>query len=126
MASPDKIKKIQLFLSIEKIPFCPFVIKTITQAMSTTTQVLTAVARLELTPSIPIFARIEVAAAKTEDKSEKISHIETSPALITYFFQTSIGSFVIFHNQSFIKSHGVILLPPAMEIFSFISQPHLK
>lgn len=87
MASPDKIKIIQLFLSIEKIPFYPFVIKTITQAMSTTTQVLTAVARLELTPSIPIFARIEVAAAKTEDRSEKITHIETSPALITYFFK---------------------------------------
>ena len=34
------------------------------QAISTTTMVLTAVARFELTSSIPIFAKIEVNAAK--------------------------------------------------------------
>ena len=39
------------------------------------TMVLTAVARFELTPSIPIFAKIEVNAAKIADKIAKIVHI---------------------------------------------------
>jgi hypothetical protein len=34
-----------------------------------------AVARLELTPSIPIFARIEVSAAKIEEAKARINHI---------------------------------------------------
>ena len=42
--------------------------KTISQAIKTITTVLTAVARFELTPSIPIFAKIEVHAAKIADK----------------------------------------------------------
>ena len=36
--------------------------------MKRTTVVRTAVAKFELTPSIPIFARIEVNAAKNADK----------------------------------------------------------
>lgn len=34
-----------------------------------------AVARLEPTPSIPTFARIEVRAANTDDKTANINHI---------------------------------------------------
>lgn len=39
------------------------------------TTVLIAVAKLELTPSIPIFAKIEVNAAKIADKIAKIAHL---------------------------------------------------
>ena len=37
--------------------------------------VLTAVAKFELTPSIPTFAKIEVNAAKIADKIAKIAYI---------------------------------------------------
>lgn len=43
----------------------------------TTTTVRIAVARLEFTPSIPIFAKIEVSAAKTADKIANMNHIES-------------------------------------------------
>ena len=39
------------------------------QLISSTTAVRMAVARVELTPSMPIFARIEVRAANTADPS---------------------------------------------------------
>jgi len=55
--------------------FLHYLIKTISHAISTTTIVLTAVARLELTPSIPILAKIEVSAANIADKIAKINHI---------------------------------------------------
>ena len=44
-------------------------------AMMTTTTVRMAVARFELTPSIPILARIEVSAANTADNSANTIHI---------------------------------------------------
>jgi hypothetical protein len=45
------------------------------QDINTTTIVLMAVARLELTPSIPTFAKIEVNAAKIADNNANINHI---------------------------------------------------
>jgi hypothetical protein len=41
----------------------------------TTTTVRMAVAKLEFTPSIPIFANMEVNAAKTADNKAKKNHI---------------------------------------------------
>lgn len=45
--------------------------------MTKTITVLMAVARLELTPSIPTLARMEVNVAKTEDRIANSSHIIT-------------------------------------------------
>lgn len=45
------------------------------QAMASTTVVRTAVARLELTPSMPILARMEVRAANTDDPTAKTNHM---------------------------------------------------
>lgn len=50
--------------------------KNIPHAITTTTTVLTAVARFELTPSIPIFANIEVSAAKIADNNANTNHIQ--------------------------------------------------
>ena len=55
MARPDRIKKIQLFWLMDLMPPCAFVRKTMPQTMTTTTIVRIAVARLELTPSMPTF-----------------------------------------------------------------------
>ena len=44
-------------------------------AISRTTMVRMAVARLESTPSIPIFASMDVAAAKTAERIANINHI---------------------------------------------------
>ena len=49
-------------------------------AYSTTT-VLTAVARLELTPSIPTFASMEVRAAKTDERRANKNHMDEIPPL---------------------------------------------
>lgn len=57
------------------MPDCTPVTKTMSQDSARTTAVLIAVARFEFMPSIPIFARIEVNAANTEDKIAKINHI---------------------------------------------------
>jgi hypothetical protein len=51
--------------------------KTISQAIKTTTRVLMAVARFELTPSIPTFARIEVRAANKAERIAKTNHIKS-------------------------------------------------
>lgn len=48
--------------------------KTIIQAIITTTIVLIAVARFESTPSIPILARIDVRAANTAEKIANNNH----------------------------------------------------
>lgn len=64
MAKPDSMRNIQLFLLISASPTCAFVKNTIPQDMKTTTTVRMAVAKFEFTPSIPIFAKIEVTAAE--------------------------------------------------------------
>lgn len=75
VAIPDRIRKSQLFFVMLTIPPWEFVRNTIPQAMITTTMVLRAVARLEFTPSIPIFARIEVNAANRDEANAKRSHM---------------------------------------------------
>lgn len=75
MARPERMRKIQLFLLMEKRPLWVWVRNTIPQASNTTTTVRMAVARFEFTPSMPIFAKIEVRAAKRADSSAKIIHI---------------------------------------------------
>ena len=60
---------------LEKGPLWVWVRNTIPQASNTTTTVRMAVARFEFTPSMPIFAKIEVRAAKRADSSAKIIHI---------------------------------------------------
>ena len=47
--------------------------------MISTTVVRMAVARLEGTPSIPSFARIEVSAAKIADSNAKTNHMSDAP-----------------------------------------------
>ena len=49
--------------------FCVPVANTTAQAINNTTTVRMAVAKLELTPSMPIFAKIDVNAAKNADNS---------------------------------------------------------
>lgn len=51
--------------------------KTISQAIKITTRVLMAVARFELTSSIPTFARIEVKAENIAERIAKTNHIES-------------------------------------------------
>ena len=68
-------KVLQLFFPILESPDCPPVRNTIPQAMMSTTTVRTAVARLELTPSIPTLAKMDVRAANTEESTAKNSHI---------------------------------------------------
>ena len=58
-------------------PWLP-VRNTMPQAMARTTKVRMAVARLELTPSMPTLARMEVSAANTADPSASRNHIETT------------------------------------------------
>ena len=53
--------------------------------MITTTQVRMAVARLELTPAMPIFARIEVNAANTEEPNARTNHIISLPFHYDWF-----------------------------------------
>lgn len=48
-------------------------------AITTTTMVRIAVARLELTPSIPIFANMDVSAANTADPNANQNHIPLHP-----------------------------------------------
>lgn len=67
------------------IPDCVPVRNTIPHAMAKTTIVRIAVARLELTPSIPIFANMEVSAAKTADKRANTNHTAISPYHSGYF-----------------------------------------
>ena len=67
MASPERIKNSQLFPLIEEIPPCFPVKNTIPHDIASTINVRIAVARCEFTPSMPIFASIEVSAAKTAD-----------------------------------------------------------
>ena len=75
MARPDSTRKIQLFWLISDSPLCWCVRNTMPQAMATMTTVRTAVARFESTPSMPIFARIDVSAANTADPSANQNHI---------------------------------------------------
>ena len=56
---------------------------TIPQAITSTTAVRMAVARLEDTPSMPILARIDVSAANTADRSAKVNHMERPSFLMT-------------------------------------------
>jgi hypothetical protein len=48
------------------------------QVKMTTTEVLTAVARLESIPATPRFARIAVSAAKKADSSDQVNHVMES------------------------------------------------
>ena len=83
-------------LLIPKRPFCAFVRKTIPHAIITTTTVLIAVARFELTPLIPTFAKMEVRAAKTADNNANINHICSPPAISAFY------TFLIIHHFLFI------------------------
>ncbi|MBQ1572859.1 MAG: hypothetical protein IIZ78_17145, partial [Clostridiales bacterium] len=56
------------------------------QAMISTTAVLIAVAKFESTPSIPTLARIDVNAAKMDERIAKTSHIYISPKSISIIF----------------------------------------
>ncbi len=87
------------------IPFCVPVINTIPHAITSTTTVLIAVARLEFTPSIPIFANMEVKAANTADNTAYTNHI--------IFISSFLGSsFVCVTTQTFCII-GLRVLPGA-------------
>ena len=62
-------------MEISISPVCALVRKTMPQDSARTTVVRIAVARLELTPSIPIFARMVVSAANREEAIARNSHI---------------------------------------------------
>ncbi len=94
MASPDRIKNNQLRRLMSGRPLWAWVINTIPQDMASTTQVRRAVARLELTPSIPILAKMEVSAANTDDPSAKISHMKMIPPPMTRWSALVVVQFV--------------------------------
>ena len=90
---PDRIKKIQLRLLISVTPLWVFVIKTMPQDISNTTNVRIAVARVEFTPSMPIFAKMEVSAANMDEPTANRSHMIVSPykrILIVTLYITSV------------------------------------
>lgn len=67
MASPERMRKSMLRWEMSRMPCWEPVRKTIPHARRSTTTVRMAVARLELTFSMPILARMEVSAAKTAE-----------------------------------------------------------
>ena len=69
MARPDRIRNSQLLRLMLPMPPWASVKNTMPQAITSTTPVRMAVARLELTPSMPTLARIEVSAANTAEPS---------------------------------------------------------
>ena len=75
MATPESPRNSQLRPEMFRTPPISPVSNTIPQAITSTTMVRMAVARLELTPAIPILARMDVSAANTADSSAKINHI---------------------------------------------------
>lgn len=82
MARPERIRNAQLRRLISERPPWVLVMKTMPQAIRSTTTVRTAVARVELTPSMPSFARMEVRAAKTDEPSAKRNHIAVSSGVL--------------------------------------------
>lgn len=62
-------------LLIDDIPPCECVINTIPHDINRTTTVRIAVAKLELTPSMPIFDKTDVRAANIDDKIANTTHI---------------------------------------------------
>ena len=72
----------QLFFPILASPLSACVRNTIPHAIARTTKVRIAVARFELTPSIPTFARMDVSAAKTAEPIANNSHILLPPFLL--------------------------------------------
>ena len=82
MATPESTRNSQLRPEILEIsPIFP-VMSTIPQAITSTTKVRMAVARLELTFSMPILARIDVRAANTADSMANTNHMIPTPRLI--------------------------------------------
>ena len=67
------------------------------QAISSTTAVRMAVARLELTPLTPTFARIEVRAANTADSNANTNHITIGHL---YTFQRLLHALLSYHNAA--------------------------
>ena len=69
------MRKSQLFRLISPTPSWALVINTIPQAIASTTTVRMAVAKLELTSSMPTLAKMDVSAANTAEPSAKTNHI---------------------------------------------------
>lgn len=83
---------------------CPILCdtKTTTLAITTTTTVLIAVARLDSTPSIPILASTAVAAANTADRIANMSHI---------FFQEMIPLLPDLHSRPSRRRYSLVVGP---------------
>src|ERR1700730_16326148 len=71
---PDKTRNIHVFRLMEFTSTPPEVTNTIAQLNIRMTDVLIAVARLELRPDTPIFARRAVSPAKKADDSAQKTH----------------------------------------------------
>ena len=72
------------------------------QAITSTTMVRMAVARLEFTPSMPIFARMDVSAANTADKSARTNHMDIrldSSVWMAYFSKQNSMNLRISRSQ---------------------------
>lgn len=69
MARLDRIKNAMLRAAISPMAVWEPITNTMSQAKTATTTVRSAVARLESTFSMPIFARMEVTPAKRADKN---------------------------------------------------------
>ena len=76
-------------------------------AITTTTIVRIAVARLEFTPSMPIFAKIEVSAAKTADRDARMNHIQY---YLRSFFQKVNDSSLHHLNDVFNRQANLLLI----------------
>lgn len=75
MVRPDRIKKIQLCLLISVIPLCALFRNTIPHVRNPTAEVRFTAARLELTFSMAIFAKIGIRTAKMADRNIKANYI---------------------------------------------------
>ena len=77
VAIPESTKKSKVCLEISLISRRGTVAKTIPHAINKMTTVLMAVAKLELTPLTPTFAKIAVSAAKKADNNAYVCHMKT-------------------------------------------------
>ena len=80
MATPERQMNASSLRGMARTSFCFPCTKTISQAMTSTTQVRIAVPRLDSTPEIPIFPRMEVRLAKKAEPTAKRSQLPLPPS----------------------------------------------
>lgn len=123
MATPERSKNIQFvvesFVTLWILPSA----KEITQAKTNTTTVRIAVAKLESTPFIPTFARIETSAANTADMMEATNQLG-----IRYNYHMTILILILALGLRLVLLHQSLWLDEAIEALALMGKqgPLLK